>query len=481
MLSILPILHVTGLLVSGLGIAMLVPAVVDIAAGNPDWQVFVASAGFTWTLGSLTAIATRRKERVRLTVRHAFLMTATVWIVMSAFSAIPFIGIGLDYGDAFFEAVSGFTTTGSTVIAGLDALPPGVLLWRALLQWIGGLGLIVMAIIVLPFLRVGGMQLFHTESSDRSDKIVPRPAQLVGYIAGSYTALTVACAAAFAIAGMSVFDAVCHAMATLSTGGYSTHDASFGYFQEPSIHWIAVVFMLAGALPFVVYIRAAKGETMALWADPQVRAIVVMLAVVSIALGIWLSQSQGLAVGEAMRLAAFNVVSIVTTTGFASTDYTTWGAPAIGLFFLLTFIGGCSGSTSGAIKIYRFQIIGHVILAHMRRLMRPNRVVTIHYDGKPVPDDVPRSVLAFITVYMGSIAAATLVLTMMGLDLVTALTAASTAIGNVGPGLGDIVGPAGNFASLPDGAKWALSATMLLGRLELFTLLVLFDREFWRG
>jgi|FEC22Drversion2_1045045.scaffolds.fasta_scaffold00046_128 trk system potassium uptake protein TrkH len=475
-----PILHVAGLLIAGLGVAMLIPAAVDAAWGARDWEAFVASALFTWLVGSLTVIATRRPEPVRLSVRQAFLMTSFVWIAMSAFSALPLLGLGLDYDDAFFEAVSGFTTTGSTVLTGLDELPPGILLWRALMQWIGGVGIVVMAIIILPFLRVGGMQLFHTESSDQSEKIVPRPAQLVGYIVAVYVALTLAAAVSFALAGMSPFDAMCHAMTTLSTGGFANYDASFGAFG-PTAQWFCVLFMLAGALPFVVYIKAIKGEPLAIWSDPQVRVLVAFLAVLSLATGIWLSRTAGLGIEEGIRLATFNIVSVVTTTGFASADYTRWGPPAVGLFLILTFVGGCAGSTSGGIKIYRFQILHRVVAAHLRRLARPSRVVRLQYGGRRLPDDVPASVLAFLAVYIGSVAMFTLVLAMMGLDIVTALSAVAQAIGNVGPGLGPIVGPAGTFAPLPDAAKWILAAAMLLGRLELFTLLVLLDPDFWRS
>lgn len=481
MVSILPILHVIGLLLSGLGLAMLLPAVADAYVGNPDWRSFVASAAVTWTFGFLLAISTHRPGPVKLTVRDAFVMTALVWITLAAFSALPLLGIGLSYGDAFFEAVSGFTTTGSTVISGLDRLPPGVLLWRALLQWMGGLGLIVMAIIILPFLRVGGMQLFHTESSDRSEKVVPRAGELVRYLATAYGLLTLACATAYGLAGMKPFDAICHAMTTLSTGGFANYDASFGGFEPAAIHWIAVIFMLAGAVPFVLYIRLVKGERSAFLADVQVRALLVFVAAVSAGLGIWLSLTQHLPVLEGLRLAAFNVVSVVTTTGYANADYNGWGPPAVAIFLMLMFVGGCTGSTSGAIKIYRFQVLFLVVRAHLRRLARPSRIVALRYGGRRVPDDVPVSVLAFVAVYLGTITVFTVVLGAMGLDLVTAFTSSVQAIGNVGPGLGEIVGPAGNFSTVPDEAKWVLAAAMLLGRLELFTLLVMLDPEFWRG
>jgi trk/ktr system potassium uptake protein len=478
---LVPVLHVTGLMMAGLGVAMLLPALIDVATGNPDWQMFAASAALTWTLGTLLALSSRRPGPQHVTVRQGFLMTVSVWLALSAFSALPFLALGLDYDDAFFEAVSGFTTTGSTVIVGLDHLPPGILLWRALLQWIGGVGIVVVAIIVLPFLRVGGMQLFHTESSDRSEKIVPRPLELVAYIAATYTVLTAACAISYIAAGMRPFDALCQSMTTLSTGGFANYDASFAHYQSPALDWFGIVFMLAGAFPIVAFIRIVKGQPLGLWRDTQVRVLLGLVVLVSLALGIWLSRKSGISVADGVRYAMFNVVSIVTTTGFVSSDYTQWGTPAVGLFFLLTFVGGCTGSTAGGIKIYRFQVLAVVVRAHMRRLALPNRVVTLRYAGRRLPDDVPSSVLAFLAIYIGTTGLFTLLLTMTGLDFDTAMSAAATAISNVGPGLGATIGPSGNFSTVPDPAKWVLCAAMLLGRLELFTLLVLFDPDFWSG
>ncbi|ESR23143.1 TrkH family potassium uptake protein [Lutibaculum baratangense] len=474
------IFYVNGLLLAGLGVTMLVPALIDVVIGNEDWSIFAVSALVTWSLGTLIALAARRPVESALRMQTAFIVTTSVWISLSAFSALPFLGLGLNYHDAFFEAVSGFTTTGSTVLSDLELLPPGLLFWRALLQWIGGVGIVVTAIIVLPFLRVGGMQLFHTESSDRSEKIVPRPVQLVQFIGLTYISLTAACAALYKIGGMSFFDAICHAMTTLSTGGFANYDASFGHFEPPLLHWTATIFMLAGALPFVAYIKLVKGEQVSLWRDPQIRTFLQLIVVVSILLALWLVRTHDLPPLEALRLAAFNVVSITTTTGYASSDYTLWGAAAVGLFFLLTFIGGCSGSTTGAIKIYRFQILWRVLRAHLGRLARPNRLIPLRYSGQRIPEDVPPSVLLFLTTYFASVVVVTLLLAATGLDIVSALSGAATALGNVGPGLGEIIGPSGNFQEVPDSAKWILAFAMLLGRLELFTMLLLLDPEFWR-
>jgi trk system potassium uptake protein TrkH len=325
------------------------------------------------------------------------------------------------------------------------------------------------------------MQLFQTESSDRSEKVVPRAFELVAAIAGVFSALVFVCMIVFMLLGMTPFDAICHALATISTGGFSTHDDSFGFFASPALDWAGSFFMLSGALPFVVYIKVLRGDRSALWQDTQVRGLIVFLVTVCLILAVWLALVKGVSFGEALRDATFNVVSVVTTTGFVNEDYGKWGPFAVGIFFLLMFVGGCSGSTSGGIKIYRLQVASLLTRSHLLHLISPSRIVTLVYNGRRLPDDVPFSVIAFLAIYMATIGIFTVVLAAMGLDLVTALSSATTAMGNVGPGLGDIVGPAGNFAGLPPGAKWVLSFAMLLGRLELFTVLVLFRPEFWRS
>lgn len=480
MIHFRPILFAIGLMLAILSAAMLVPALIDLADNNADWRAFFGAGVFTFFVGGLLVLMTYNENPVQLGIKDAFLLTTLSWVVLCAFAAVPLIGVGLSYTDAFFEAMSGLTTTGSTVMTRLDVLPRGVLLWRALLNGIGGIGIVVMALLVLPYLRVGGMQLFHTESSDKSEKIVPRALELVTATAGVYFGLIVVCAIIYGLLGMTMFDAICHSMATLATGGFSTHDASFKFFDSPSIEWAGTFFMMAGALPFVVMIQALRGEPQALWRDEQVRGFLSFIAVLTLVLAIWHAVSHGVDFRTAVRMSAFNVTSIVTTTGFASDDYTTWGTFAVGVFFLLTFVGGCSGSTSGAIKIYRLQVAGMLTRRHFTHLMSPNRIVNLSYNGKRLSQDVPFSVVAFLAIYMATVGIFTVLLTGMGLDLTTALSSAAQAIGNVGPGLGEIVGPSGNFAPLPAPAKWVLAFAMLLGRLELFTVLVLFRPEFWR-
>ncbi len=482
-LDLQPVLFLVGGFLVLLAALMLVPALVDAAAGSPDWLTFLASALLTLFVGVSLTFAAWREEEITLHRRQAFLFTSVVWLAAAAFGALPFsfAELKLSYTDGFFEAMSGITTTGSTVIVGLDHAPPGILLWRALLQWLGGIGFIAIGIAVLPALRIGGMQLFQTESSDRSEKILPRVAQLAGGILSAYTGLTALCAVAYGFAGMSAFDAVTHAMTTLSTGGYANYDVSFAHFASPAIEWIAVVFMTAGGLPFVLYVRFLHGNTGALWRDTQVRWFLATLLVASLAVAGWVHVTLGLSPGEALRAAAFNVVSVVTTTGYASADYNTWGTFAAVAFLFLTFAGGCTGSTSGGIKQFRYIVLYEQAVVQLRRLMQPSGVFLPRFNDRPISETVAVAVLAFFFLFALCTVALTAALALCGLDLVTSLTGAATALNNVGPGLGPVIGPVGNFAPLPDAAKWLLAFGMLLGRLELFTLLVLLLPSFWRG
>ena len=476
-----PILFVIGVLLTMLAIAMLLPAAVDASAGNPDWQVFVSSAGATLFVGVLL-ILTMRIEDTAISLRQAFVLTTASWLAITLFASLPFMiaQTNLSFTDAFFEAMSGVTTTGSTVIVGLDELPPGILLWRALLQWLGGVGIIVMAVAVLPMLRVGGMQLFRTESSDRSEKVLPRAAQIAVGIGSVYVGLTLMCALSYWLAGMSGFESMAHAMTTIATGGFSTADRSIGHFDSAAVDWSAVVFMIVGSLPFVLYIQAVRGRPQSLYRDGQVRAFLIVI-VVAVGLVTWGHMSRfDAAPLDALRAAAINTVSILTGTGYSTAPFDAWGAFAMPIFFLVMFIGGCAGSTTCGIKIFRFQVLYATAVAQLRRLLQPHGVFIAYYNRRPIPDEAAISVMSFTFLYVLSFAVLAAILGGLGLDFITAVSGAATAISNVGPGLGPTIGPTGNFTSLPDGAKWALAAGMLLGRLELFTVLVLFAPSFWR-
>lgn len=470
-----------GLILCTIAATMILPAIVDLADGHQAWSVFFTSSIITFFVGGLLLLSGYSNEPMQLGIKEGFVLTTITWVCVAAFAAMPFVGMGLPYTDAFFEAMSGLTTTGSTVLIKLDDLPHGVLLWRSLLQGLGGLGIVVTALIMLPFLRVGGMQLFQTESSDRSEKVLPRALALITATAAIYAVLMVLCIAAYMAFGMDPFDAICHALTTVSTAGFSTHDKSFGFFASPTLEWICILFMILGALPFVTFIQMLRGEPSALWKDTQVRGFTFFLLIMCTLVAFWLMTAQNKSFEEAIRLAAFNVTSIITTTGFSSDDYAGWGAFAVGLFFILMFVGGCSGSTSGGIKLYRLQVAEMLSRSHFLHLISPNRVITMTYNGRRLPADVPFSVVAFLAIYMSTVGFFTVLLSALGLDLITSLSASASALGNVGPGLGNNIGPSGNYSNLPATAKWVLSFAMLLGRLELFTVLVLLRPEFWRS
>lgn len=471
-----------GLLLSTLAIVMLVPGVVDLVSGNPDWQIFAVSGAMTLFIGVSLAL-TSRTGRANLNVRQAFVLTSLSWIVLTVFAALPFAFSQLDMSptDAFFEAMSGITTTGATVIVNLDAVPQGLLLWRALLQWLGGIGIIVMALAVLPLLRVGGMQLFRMESSDQSEKAMPRAAQVAAAIGIIYLALTVIWAGALWLAGLSGFDAITHAMTTIATGGFSTHDASIAHFNSATVDIIITLGMFMGSLPFLLYLSAVRGSPGSLFRDSQVQWFVTVLVVVIILVAGWLWMDSGLAPLQAMQLSSFNVVSIMTGTGYATAGFDTWGSFAVPIFFFIMFIGGCAGSTTCGIKVFRFQVLYAAAKTQFENLAQPHGVFIPYYNRNPISDEVIKSVLSFFFVFGVTFAVLAMGLALLGLDFLTSISGAASAIANVGPGLGPIIGPEGNYVSLPDAAKWLLSAGMLLGRLELFTVMVLFTRAFWRA
>ena len=465
---------------STLALAMCLPAVADAAVYNPDWKVFALASAFTLLIGVMLMLTAHSANR-SLNQRQAFVLTTLSWTIIPAFAALPFTfsELNMSYTDAFFEAMSGITTTGSTVLTGLDFAPPGILLWRALLQWLGGIGIIAMAIAILPMLQVGGMQLFRTESSDSSDKVIPRAAQLIAFIGFIYLGITLLCALAYWLAGMTGFEAVAHAMTTIATGGFSTSDQSIGRFASPAVDAIAVVFMLLGSLPFVLYLRALRGNPRALWRDSQVRWFLSVVALAVGAMTVYLYVNVDMEIGNALQLASFNVVSVITGTGYATADFGLWGSFALTLLLFLMFVGGCAGSTTCGIKIFRFQVLYATAVTQIRHLLEPHGVFIAYYNGRPIPDSVGDSVMSFFFLYAVAFAVIATGLGLIGLDFLTAVSGAATAISNVGPGLGDVIGPAGTFASLPDSAKWLLSLAMLLGRLELFTVLVLLTPAFW--
>ncbi|MFO6424690.1 TrkH family potassium uptake protein [Motilimonas sp. KMU-193] len=481
MLNYKPLLFITGLILSKLALFMYIPMLLALFTGGVGSKEFFASILLSHIVAFLL-LHFGRVQTFRLGVREMFLLTTAVWVVGSAFAALPLMLIEhISYTDAYFETMSGITTTGSTVLSGLDTMPHSVLMWRSILQWLGGIGFIVMGVAILPFLNVGGMRLFQTESSEWSDKSTPKTQQLAGQILQVYVILTVLCYFGYLASGMTHFEAVNHAMTTLSTGGYSTSDSSMSHFS-PAAHWNACLFMFLGGLPFLLLIHAVKRRNSKhIYRDAQVIGFVklVLLSSIIITLYLWLRGTFGLL--DAIRISLFNVISVVTTTGFGLSDFSAWGPLTTILFFFLLFAGACSGSTSGGIKVFRFQIAATMLKKQTLQLLHPRGVFPQNYNKRRVSDAIIRSLVAFILAYFATILVTAAFLAAFGSDVIVSLTAAITAVSNVGPGLGELIGPSGNFASLPDASKWALSVAMLMGRLEILTVTVLFFPAFWRS
>ena len=482
--SVRSVLFVLGIMVASISAAMLIPAFMDMNAGAMD-----SASAFFWSsavggfLGMAVALGVRTEDR-NLTTRSAFLVTAGSWLVLAIFAALPmrFGGHELGWTDALFEAISGLTTTGATVVTGLDTRPPGFLMWRAILQWIGGIGIIVTAMAIWPLLGVGGMQLFRLESSDSSsEKVLPRAAQIATAISLIYLALTLICAMAYAATGMNGFDAMAHAMTTVATGGYSTRDASMGAFTEGGADYVAMVFMLMAALPFAAYLMLVRGHPAALWRDPQVQGFFALVIAAIVAMSIFVIAADLYAPEAGIRTAAFNTISVITGTGYATADFGVWGAPATAAFFVLMFAGGCAGSTTCSVKIFRYQIAILAIRQHVVSLAHPRAITPLRYGGRPVSPETVYSVLGFLFAFIAIFTLSAAILGAIGLDTTTALSGAAATLANVGPGLGDIIGPAGTFQPLPDAAKWVMSANMLIGRLEVLTVLILFTPRFWQS
>ncbi len=471
---------IIGALLILLGVFMLAPMIADLVTGSVEWRSFAAASALTLFTGAILMLVARG-GKLKMNLQAAFILTTFSWVVMAVFATLPFMlaETPLSFTDAYFESMSGLTTTGSTVMSGLDDLPKGILLWRAILQWIGGVGIIIVALAVLPMLKVGGMQLFRAEWFEPMGKILPRAQAIAIGIGAAYLGLTMLCAGVYWMLGVDAFDAICLSMTTLSTGGFANSDASFAAYSQGGADIAGTVFMTLAALPFAAYILAVRGNFSALWRNTQARGFLGFLAVVIVFMSLYMEFTDHEGLAHPIRLAMFNVVSITTGTGYGFGDFQLWGPMAAPLFFVLMFVGGCAGSTSCSIKIFRFQVAIEGLRAHIRRMIRPHIVIPLRYNGAPLPQSALFSVYSFFFVFFACFAVATIALSFAGLDTTTAISSAATAIANVGPGLGDIVGPAGNFSTLPDFAKWVLSLTMLVGRLELFTVLVLFTPRFW--
>jgi trk system potassium uptake protein TrkH len=474
--------YVIGLLVMALGVTMIIPMLMDLYDDAEHWKIFALSGFITAIFGGTVALACASESQEGLSIQQTFFLTTGVWVVLPIFAALPFWfgATHASYTDAFFEAMSGLTTTGSTVFSGLSDLPRGILLWRGLMQWFGGIGIIVVAMVFLPLLRVGGMQIFRSEGFDTFGKVLPRAAEISRTISSIYLVLTMLCAICYSVAGQGTFDSIVHAMTTIATGGFANYDDSFGSLGSGS-EYIAVVFMLFACLPFVRYVQLVGGSFKPLWRDTQIRSFLMTAGSVVILLTLWRYSFVTSGSELALRKAAFNGVSILTGTGYASDDYMRWGSFPVTMFFMIGLIGGCAGSTTCSIKVFRFQLLYASLRAQIQRIHSPNGVFMPKYEGRTVAEDVISSVMGFFMLFILSLAVLAVALGMTGLDMITSISGAASALGNIGPGLGAEIGPSGNFASINNTAKWLLAAGMLIGRLELMAVYVLFTRNFWRG
>ena len=463
-----------------LGISMIIPIVIQIIYGELD-SSFIGAGIITIIFGILFFLANLDHDK-KLNLQQAFLLTSFSWLCIAIFGSLPFFfsNLQLSITDSLFESMSGITTTGSTIIINLNDSPKGILLWRALLQWLGGIGIIVMAITLMPIMNVGGMQLFKISSNDASEKILPKSKEIALSLILIYSGLTFICSIFYKIFGMNYFDSITHAMTTIATGGFSNYNESIGYFNSATIEITAIIFIILGSIPFIAYIKFLNGNKRIFISDSQIRTFIKIIIISIIILFFYLAfQNKNLSEIN-LRSISFNVVSILTGTGYVTQQFDNWGSFSLIFFLILMFIGGCAGSTACGIKIFRVQILYLFLVNQLKKIIYPRGIFFIKYDGNNVDDKFMSSIISFIYLYIIIFFVITALLSLSGLDFVTSISAAATSISNVGPGLGTIIGPNGNFSQLPDFSKWVLSFGMILGRLELFAILVLFLPSFWQ-
>ncbi|WP_415183339.1 TrkH family potassium uptake protein [Phaeovulum sp.] len=482
MLDLRPVLHILGLILAVLGASMLAPMTIDLLTANRNWQTFFEAGVETMLTGTLLAIASRSPTPQGLSVRQAYLLTAGIWVVLPAFAALPFMQ-GAPYAtltDAYFEAVSGITTTGSSVFPGLGSLPPGVVLWRGMLNWMGGLGIAFVAMIFLPVMRIGGMQFFRTEGFDTLGKILPRARDIARALVVVYLGLTLLFTITYGALGMTTFEAIIHAMSTISTGGFSTSDASFAAFSGPA-EYAGALFMLLSAMPFIRFAQLARGATRPIWLDTQIRGLLRWFCYATAAVVAWRVIRTEVGFEPALRETLFNLSSIMTGTGFGSADISTWGNFPVVVMFIVGMIGGCTGSSSGSLSVFRWQALGAAIRAAVQQLHSPHRLVMPRYDGKTLGDDVLNPLMMYFTGYILTLGTLSVAVSMTGVDMTSALFAIWTSLGNIGYALGPMTARTGTMIDFNDAATWVMTLAMLLGRLGLLAILVVFLPRFWRG
>ncbi len=469
-----------GILQIILGVFMIIPIIIQFIFNELDAS-FISGSIISIIFGILFFLSNIDHDK-KLNLSQAFLLTALSWITIAIFGSLPFIFSDLEMSltDSFFESMSGITTTGSTVISNLNEAPKSILFWRAILQWLGGIGIILMAITLMPIMNVGGMQIFKVSSIDAAEKILPKFKEVSSRLIIIYSCLTILCAFFYKLFGMGIFDSVTHSMTTIATGGFSNYNESLGYFDSYLIEITSIIFIISGSIPFITYIKFLNGDKKIFISDTQINTFIKIIIVSIILIFIYLLITKSNSVEFNLRSISFNVISILTGTGYVTKDFNQWGEFPIVFFLILMFIGGCAGSTACGIKIFRIQLLGLFLINQIKKVIYPRGVFVIKYEKNNIDDKFMASVISFIYLYIIIFFILTSILSLTGLDFITAISGAATSISNVGPGLGEIIGPNGNFSTLSNVSKWTLSAGMILGRLELFAILVLFVPSFWR-
>jgi len=469
-----------GLLQIILGLSMIIPIATQFIYNELD-AGFISAGIVTIIFGVLFFLSNLDHDK-KISLPQAFVLTALSWLSVAIFGSLPFIfsELNLSFTDAIFESMSGITTTGSTIITNLNETPKGILLWRAMLQWLGGIGIIVMAITLMPIMNVGGMQLFKVSSNDTAEKILPKSKEISLRLIIIYTALTLICSFFYKIFGMNIFDSLTHSMTTIATGGFSNYNESIGYFNSSLIEITSIFFIILGSIPFIAYIKFLNGDKKIFFSDSQIKTFLKIIFFSIIILFIYFMFDNINVFEKNIITLSFNVISILTGTGYVTQDFSEWGNFPLFYFLILMFIGGCAGSTACGIKIFRVQILYQFLIVQLKKIIYPRGVFVIKYEKNNIDDKFMSSIISFIYLYVIIFFLLTGLLSITGLDFITAISGAATSISNVGPGLGDTIGPNGNFSKLPDISKWILSLGMILGRLELFAILVLFIPSFWR-
>ena len=469
-----------GILLIILGIAMIVPMGFQLIYNEFD-STFIISSIITITFGILFFLSNIDHLK-SINTHQAFLLTALSWLSIAVFGSLPFFfsNLNLSITDSFFESMSGITTTGATILSNIENSPKGILIWRAMLQWLGGIGVILMAITLMPIMNIGGMQLLKISSYDTSEKILPKSKQISLRLILVYLFLTLSCAIFYKIFGMNFFDSITHSMTTIATGGFSNYDQSIGYFNNAYIEIISVLFILLGSIPFILYIKFISDDKKIIFKDEQVKLFFKLSLVSILILFLYLIIFNKDLSQVHIRSVVFNVVSILTGTGYVTKEFDQWGNFPLIFFLILMFIGGCAGSTTCGIKIFRVHILYYFIRNQLLKIIYPRAIINLKYNNNKVEDKLIASIISFIYLYILIFFVLASLLTLTGLDFITSISGAASSLSNVGPGLGNEIGPNSNYSGIPNQSKWLLSFGMILGRLEIFAILIIFLPSFWR-